>query len=609
MSASYDVIVVGGGHAGVEAAWAAWRLGAHTAMVTMSIDAIGRMSCNPAIGGIGKGQIVREIDALGGLMGLAIDATGIQFRMLNRSKGPAVWSPRAQADRQLYAAEVQRRLCSCSALDIVEGLVEELIVDDGRIAGVTLQDGRTLMAPNVILTTGTFMCGLMHCGGDKREGGRVGEQSAKGLSAALLNLGFKLGRLKTGTPPRVHRDSVDFAALEPQPGDVPPTPFSFVVDQITQPQVDCWITYTNVEAHELIRQNLHRAPMYSGQITATGVRYCPSIEDKVVRFADKPRHQVFLEPEGRNSEWIYLNGLGTSLPPDVQETFLRTIDGLKRARILQWGYAVEYDYVPTFQTKYSLESKAIAGLFLAGQINGTSGYEEAAGQGLIAGINAVQRLRNEPPCVLLRDQAYIGVMIDDLIARPPDEPYRMFTSRAEYRLLLRNDNADERLTPVGRKIGLVDDRRWERFETKMRCIADAETVLHDTRHGSRSLMEILRRPRARWSDVAKMMPADSPAQADPRTQEQILIRAKYHGYLERMRRETERLKRMEERRIPEEIKFADIAGLRWEAREKLAAIQPQTLGQASRISGVTPADITTLWIALQAAGSWSKKRN
>ncbi|MCZ6654877.1 MAG: tRNA uridine-5-carboxymethylaminomethyl(34) synthesis enzyme MnmG [Planctomycetota bacterium] len=602
MRTKYDIIVIGGGHAGAEAAWAASRLGADTALVTMKIEAIGRMSCNPAIGGVGKGQMVREIDALGGLMGLAIDATGIQFRMLNRSKGQAVWSPRAQADRDLYAREVRRLLETCRGLDFVEGLVEDIVVRQGRVAGVELAGGQTLHAPLVIITTGTFMQALMHCGERQREGGRVGEQAAAGMSATLANLGFELGRFKTGTPPRVHRDTVDFDVLERQPGEDPPTPFSFVTDEISQPQIDCWITYTTAEGHDLIRANLHRSAMYSGQIKATGVRYCPSIEDKVVRFADKPRHQVFLEPEGRDSEWIYLNGLGTSLPPDVQESFLHTIDGLKRARILQWGYAVEYDYVPTIQTKYSLESKRVAGLFLAGQINGTSGYEEAAGQGLIAGINAVQRLRNEPPCVLRRDQAYIGVMIDDLIARPPDEPYRMFTSRAEYRLLLRNDNADQRLTPVAREIGLVDEQRWQRFETKTRRIAQAEAVLRDIRHNGRALIDVLRRPGARWSDVEEMLPVDSRIDLDPQAQEQVLIRAKYHGYLERMHREAERLKKMEEWKIPQEIKFAGIAGLRNEAREKLSAIQPRTLGQASRISGVTPADITTLWIELQKAG-------
>ncbi len=600
MKESYDIIVIGGGHAGAEAAWAAAHMGAQTAVVTLQIEAIGRMSCNPAIGGIGKGQMVREIDALGGLMGLVIDATGIQFRMLNRRKGPAVWSPRAQADRTQYAAEVKQRLGSCRRLNLVEGLVEEILVSRGRASGVRLQDGRTLTAPNVILTTGTFMRGLMHCGEKKSEGGRVGERASEGISAVLLDLGFALGRLKTGTPPRVHRDTINYDALERQPGDDPPTPFSFVVDQISQPQVCCWITYTNPQGHELIRNNIHRAPMYSGQIRSIGVRYCPSIEDKVVRFADKPRHQVFLEPEGYDNEWIYLNGLGTSLPRDVQEAFVHTIPGLENTKILQWGYAVEYDYVPTHQTNYSLESKLVEGLFLAGQINGTSGYEEAAGQGIIAGINAVRKLQGNPPLILRRDQAYIGVMIDDLITRPPDEPYRMFTSRAEYRILLRADNADERLTPIGREMGLVDDARWQRFEAKSRRISAVERILSERTVDGRPVLDWLRRPHACWTEVVDKLPQEKLDEIVPEVREQILIRAKYHGYLERMLRETERLNRMEECKIPKGMVFEELSGLRREAREKLTAVQPQTLGQASRISGITPADITTLWVTLQA---------
>ncbi len=601
MRTNYDIIVIGGGHAGAEAAWAASHLGADTAMVTMKIEAIGRMSCNPAIGGVGKGQMVREIDALGGLMGLAIDATGIQFRMLNRSKGPAVWSPRAQADRDLYAREVRRLLETCRGLDFIEGLVEDVVVRQGRVAGVKLAGERVLHAPIVIITTGTFMQALMHCGERQREGGRVGEQAATGISATLSNLGFELGRLKTGTPPRVHRDTVDFDVLERQPGEDPPTPFSFVTDEITQPQINCWITYTTAEGHDLIRANLHRSAMYSGQIKATGVRYCPSIEDKVVRFADKPRHQVFLEPEGYESDWVYLNGLGTSLPQDVQEAFVRTIPGLERARILQLGYAVEYDYVPTRQTKYSLESKLVDGLFLAGQVNGTSGYEEAAGQGLLAGVNAVRKLQEREPIVLRRDQAYLGVMIDDLIARPPDEPYRMFTSRAEYRILLRADNADDRLTPIGREFGLVNDDRWERFERKRDLIEAVERELADQRVNGKAAIDALRQPHAEWSDVADQLPADSFLAVPAEVQEQVLIRAKYHGYLGRMVRDIERLQRMESYRIPCDVPLAEIGGLRVEAREKLAAVQPLTIGQASRIAGLTPADITTLWIGLEAS--------
>lgn len=605
MRESYDIVVIGGGHAGAEAAWAAARMGARTALVTMQIEAIGRMSCNPAIGGIGKGQMVREIDALGGLMGLATDASGIQYRMLNRSKGPAVWSPRAQADRDLYPLNVQKLLQSCPNLELVEGIVEDIPTSptstNRRVTGVALQGGRSLTAPNVIITTGTFMRGLMHCGEQQSAGGRVGEQPATGISAKLLELGFELGRLKTGTPPRVHRDSINYGVLETQAGDDPPTPFSFMVEKITQPQVVCWISYTTPEAHELIRRNLHRAPMYSGQIKCRGVRYCPSIEDKVVRFADKPRHQIFLEPEGLRSEWVYLNGLGTSLPQEVQQELVHSIPGLEQARIVQWGYAVEYDFVPTHQTQYSLESKLVEGLFLAGQINGTSGYEEAAGQGLMAGINAVLRLRGREPLVLGRDQAYIGVMIDDLITRPPDEPYRMFTSRAEYRLLLRSDNADERLTPTGREIGLVDDQRQERYEDKMSRIGEAESMLRAIKREGKSLFELLRRPEATWSEVVDAAPQDGLAAVEQSIREQVQIRAKYEGYLQRMQREITRMKRLEACRIPSTLSFAQLTALRFEAREKFAKVRPLTLGQASRISGITPADITVLWLAIEAA--------
>ncbi|MBN1492003.1 MAG: tRNA uridine-5-carboxymethylaminomethyl(34) synthesis enzyme MnmG, partial [Phycisphaerae bacterium] len=465
MSNIYDVIVIGGGHAGAEAAAAAARLGCRTLLVTVGLDAIGRMSCNPAIGGLGKGQIVREIDALGGLMAGITDATGIQFRMLNRGKGPAVWAPRAQADREHYSEALRRCLESTPNLDLVDGIVgaidagpsghhspsfESTAAKDGGssrlcVRGVRLEDGRNFRASAIVLTTGTFLRGLMHCGTDQTPGGRIGEQAAEQLSGSLEQLGLRLGRLKTGTPPRVHRDSVDFDRAEAQPGDMPPVPFSFMTDRIDQPQVNCWVTYTNQVTHDVIRANLDRAPLFSGQIQGRGPRYCPSIEDKIVRFADRDRHQVFLEPEGRGSERIYCNGLATSLPKDVQEDMLHSVPGLERARILQYGYAIEYDWVPTDQINATLEAKAVAGLFLAGQINGTSGYEEAAGQGLLAGINAVAKVRGADPLILGRDEAYIGVMIDDLVTRPPVEPYRMFTSRAEYRLQLRSDNADERL--------------------------------------------------------------------------------------------------------------------------------------------------------------------
>jgi len=601
----FDVIVVGGGHAGAEAAWAAARLGARVALVTMHRGAIARMSCNPAIGGVGKGQMVREIDALGGLMGLAIDRAGIQFRLLNRSKGPAVQSPRAQADRDGYPGAVQALLARASNIEIVEGSVEGINTKpDGdaraglRVSGVTLADGRTLHADAVILTTGTFLRGLMHCGHEQRAGGRVGEAPAIGISAVLKGLGFELGRLKTGTPPRVHRDSVDYDRCEPQPGDENPAPFSFMTDRITQPQIQCWVTYTNERTHGFIRDNLHRAPMYSGQIASRGPRYCPSIEDKVVRFADKPRHLIFLEPEGRDDERVYCNGISTSLPKDVQDDFVRTVPGLERARIVQYGYAVEYDWVPTHQTKVTLETKLVSGLFLAGQINGTSGYEEAAGQGLIAGVNAAQRVAGADPLVLRRDQAYIGVMLDDLVTRPPSEPYRMFTSRAEYRLLLRSDNADVRLTPIGRSIGLVDDPRWNRFRQKMEALATIRSAIEGRSIDGVKTSRWIRRPETTESQLASFLQGRGLEPIAPEHLRQVLIDAKYEGYLQRQATQVKRFRRMESLRIPGDLNYGDMGDLRIEAREALTRIRPLTLGQASRISSLSPADVTVLWIRI-----------
>ncbi|MCH7701639.1 MAG: tRNA uridine-5-carboxymethylaminomethyl(34) synthesis enzyme MnmG [Planctomycetes bacterium] len=614
----YDVVVVGGGHAGAEAAWAAAGLGARTAMVTMSAEAIGRMSCNPAIGGLGKGHIVREVDALGGLMGQVIDATGIQFRMLNKSKGPAVWAPRAQADRQAYAEELRRRLSEVDNLEIIEGVVQEVttttdgrgrrvngdrLKDGRRVTGVRLEDGRRLHARAVILTTGTFMRAIMHCGQAQSEGGRVGEPSATGISACLLDLGLTLGRLKTGTPPRLDRDSLDYDQLDPQPGDEIPTPFSFMTDTIDQPQIECWITYTNERTHKLIRDNLHLAPMYTGQIEASGPRYCPSIEDKVVRFADKPRHQLFLEPEGYDSDRIYCNGISTSLPKEVQHDLVRTIPGLERAKIIQPGYAVEYDFVPTHQTKVTLETKAVAGLYLAGQLNGTSGYEEAAGQGLMAGINAARKLAGGEDFVLRRDQAYIGVMLDDLVTRPPTEPYRMFTSRAEHRLLLRCDNADQRLTPIGREVGLVDQPRWQRYERKMAQFADLQALAAraSTKTGPPGrLVDRLKQPGASATDVEAAIGADRFGDFDESVVQQLLIEGKYSGYLARQQRQVDRLAELESLRVPEGFDFDGLSGLRLEAREKFAALTPRTIGQASRIGGISPADITTLLVYLTA---------
>ncbi len=608
MGPSFDIVVVGGGHAGIEAAWAAARMGARVALITMQAEAIGRMSCNPAIGGLAKGQIVREIDALGGLMGLATDAAGIQFRMLNRSKGPAVWAPRAQADRDLYPRAVQAMLAAERRIEIVEGIVDDLEVDPGRESGagtscgvvraVTLADGRRLSCRAAILTTGTFLRGLMHCGTARSSGGRIGEQASVGLSAALQRLGFELGRLKTGTPPRIARDSIDYSACQEQPGDDEPTPFSVMTDRITQRQVCCWITYTGAAAHDHIRGNLHRAPMYSGQIQSQGPRYCPSIEDKVVRFADKSRHQVFLEPEGYDHERVYCNGISTSLPAEVQDDFVRCITGLETARILQHGYAVEYDWVPTHQTAASLESKLVEGLFLAGQINGTSGYEEAAAQGLIAGINAAQRLRGEEPVVLGREQAYIGVLIDDLVTKPHTEPYRMFTSRAEYRLNLRSDNADQRLTPLGRSLGVVDDARWERFEAGRAARAAIAAACDRTGHHGVRLSAYMRRPEADVESIAAALAAAGEGPFPPGEIRQVLIDARYSGYLTRQADLVDRMRRLESLALPPDLDYRAIAELRLEAREKLARVAPRTLGQASRISGISPADITVLWVSV-----------
>ena len=606
----YDVIVIGGGHAGAEAAWAASRSGCRTALVTMRLEAIGRMSCNPAIGGLGKGQMVREIDALGGLMGLAADRAGIQFRMLNRGKGPAVWAPRAQADRDLYPAVVREMLTGVAGLDLIESTVESIRADplEGgraagrpvlRVTGVQLGDGRKLACRAVVVTTGTFLRALMHCGPAMTEGGRVNEAAATGLSAALEGLGLRLARLKTGTPPRVFRDSIDFTGLEIQEGDDPPVPFSFMTTAITQSQVPCWITHTNARTHAVIRDNIGRAPMYSGQIQSRGPRYCPSIEDKIMRFADKDSHHVFLEPEGRDHPWVYCNGISTSLPQDVQEPLVHSIPGLEHARIAQWGYAVEYDWVPTDQTTPTLESKPVAGLFLAGQINGTSGYEEAAGQGLVAGVNAAAAVHGTQPLVLGRDEAYIGVMIDDLVTRPPDEPYRMFTSRAEYRLHLRGDNADRRLTPIGRRLGVVDDHRWAAFTAKQEGIARLEAALATLKLEGRPLAEWLRRPEIGLADLAARCPELAIDRYIPAVIEAVDITGHYSGYLDREARLVERHRHQEARAIPEAFDFQSVAGLRFEAREKFTRFRPRSLGQASRISGISPADILTLSLYLR----------